>query len=95
MTPAPAPDPVSRVRMALAEAGYPDPALVVLDPGSGRVLTNSFVIPTHVRWRAYATAAPETTCCWACFEAVTGETCTHPVRLSDAPLPGPAYGGDA
>ena len=67
-----------RVRMALAEAGYPN---VDVDARSGVMGMPKNAAPDAVRWRAFVLADPDGTECWPCWsawETGTGEpVCDH------------------
>lgn len=78
-----------RVRMALAEAGYPDASVwwddefPATNPGSVRC-RNAIPIPLEVTWRAFAIAAPDVTSCWPCWDA-RDPLCTHDPLTSPWP----------
>lgn len=74
---------VRRLRAALAEAGYPN-AIVQFWPGEDdpRVGLGKEGDPTdYVCWKAYAVTGLSH-CCWACWDADTGQDChvTGPVE---------------
>ncbi len=78
---------LERVRMALAEAGYPGAALWWTTEGAHRTPTVVIdsAIPTEVIWRA-CVVCNETAYCLDCFcSNATGgdfiEVCEHPISL--------------
>lgn len=76
-----------RVRMALAEAGYPDVEVAVDRYGVLEMPMDA--APDDVRWRAFVLADPHGTECWPCWSAWESGTgypnCDHDPLTSPWP----------
>lgn len=57
-----------RVRMALAEAGYPNAEVNGTDTDPSVVLTGDRGVPGEVCWRAFKVADFPCTPCWDCWQ---------------------------
>lgn len=70
-------DAVERVRMALAEAGYPDAEVRSdTDGGAAVMLSGEHAVPDEVCWRAHVVAqsVPDVPC-WTCWTLDSSEVC--------------------
>lgn len=76
-----------RLRAALAEAGYPNALVHGSEDDPMIRLSGERGVPEAVCWRAHALVHPESTICWSCWSTGEPDPCTHPVVVSDAPLP--------
>lgn len=77
----------ARVRMAMAEAGYPDSGVSV-DPEDSEVGVCQPNAPLSTIWRAFFVADPAGACCWPCFahNYDGGDLdCTHDARTAPQP----------
>lgn len=65
------------MRMALAEAGYPDAQVTEDRDGVWVTTERSGVrcLPLRIVWRAFTTVDPAETVCWQCYEARTHDLC--------------------
>lgn len=78
------PDAVERVRMALAEMGYPEAQVREAEDGPVEILAGLVdcvaepltLPPMSVAWKAKAVAGVLTSC-WECSRRFRGDACTH------------------